>query len=249
MLDIADKLAYVSRDTSVILGGAYEYQGRTIKPYYSEGYHLIGELILKNPRLCHIWEHAVRKDEQIAFTNGEQLGDFLTLRALLFKHLYYNPTSRFFEYMFGKGITSYFYRTGILTRKDLLRMGDEELEWVMEKHTGVKYPFHFIGKLTDAQYDTFKTENQMLSFVSKKKKDKSILVLVDDFNPHTSTSVRKFFVQKRSGILRFDEAYPRVAEKIADIMTFPRQNGVYTLSMDDLGVPIERRADFKKMIE
>ena len=130
----------IARDTIAFLGT--ETPDRKFQ--YSE-YTAVGDIAREDPFVCAIWENVQRYDGQLVFSNPKRLGLFLTLRALMFRGLYYNPYSRFFEYLIGKGFVKYLYQKGEITRQQLL---EEQDPWIENKISEVIWLPIFYGPIS-----------------------------------------------------------------------------------------------------
>ena len=244
ILDFADKSAYLARDVKAYL--------RTESPqeptYVNTGYRAMGEIVEKDPHVFALWESVYRRGEHLVFGDKERLGRFLTLRALMFRELYHNPFSRFFEYLVGKGIVKWLYNQGRLTREKLLRERDQWLEQVVGEALGIPY---FFTQFYD--FDSFRTEEcpdlkharaRMAEFESNQE----TLVILDDFAPVVKSAVDRFSVQRKGEIVSFSKAFPRIARDVEDILNFPKKTKLFFFNLDELRVPIRSRALLKKIM-
>ncbi|MFA5935567.1 MAG: hypothetical protein WC787_01800 [Patescibacteria group bacterium] len=123
LLDIADKIAYVSRD-------AFWYHQRLGRGFIeSEEGDQIHSLLRTYPEdACATWQSLKIVDGQPVFDDPEPLARFLLLRALLFRALYWHPAARFTEFIVSHVICRHLVATGKIRLADLLEMRDEELD-------------------------------------------------------------------------------------------------------------------------
>ena len=109
LLDFADKIAYVARDASMFfmrlqLLGLVVRHGVFTK---------IREFVDAHPRACTVWDSITVEDGRVVVEDGERLADFLMLRALLFRNVYYAPEARFLEHLLAKIVVQYLVDEGI----------------------------------------------------------------------------------------------------------------------------------------
>lgn len=241
LLDIADKIAYTSRDV-------WEFVGlwKDTEEFGNKKYEQIKSLIKEHPDFCDIWKSVKIHNEQMVIEDGFKLGIFLTIRALMFAELYYNPASRFLEYMLAKRIINLLFKEKTLTKELLLECGDHYLEEKIWEFLGSKY---FPISFQKSSYQSFKNEGDRQNYTNKFKNDYSLVLIPDDFKCVTKTGVNKYSVIKDGKIMIFKEAYPEMASEIEKIMTFEKNFGLYVISLEDLGVPSERYGYIKEKLE
>ncbi|MEK7201872.1 MAG: hypothetical protein AAB737_04530, partial [Patescibacteria group bacterium] len=134
LLDIADKCAYVSRDLAVC-----QWRDGGESPFYPvpQWFHPFRALIAQSPEVCSIWDCVrVNHEGTVYFTDAKRLGEFLLVRALLFRELYLHPAARFKEFLLSGFLGKFFYERGELTRDQLLMMTDRDLERFIDQKTG-----------------------------------------------------------------------------------------------------------------
>lgn len=150
LLDVADKLAYVARDTDM-------YLNKTMRVFHFNGMvngvatydggssiQVIKSALESNPLVYSLWDSVEVVNGQVVIANTEKLTDFLKFRALLFKELYYNYSGRFSVYMFAKKVIKHLYDSGQLTPERLLEVGDFDLMMDLDKFLGS--PFLLLAK-------------------------------------------------------------------------------------------------------
>ena len=140
VLDIADKIAYTARDVFMFMGmDADQSKGRSV--LYMEGKRLIKE----NPYICNIWKHVRIVDNKVVITHSNRLANFLKLRAIMFKELYYKRESRFLEYVLSKKIIKYLFEKHYITFDQLLTEHDGWLEFEIHSALGINlFPSSFV---------------------------------------------------------------------------------------------------------
>ena len=133
LLDMADKIGYVSRDA----GQFIDYCRRGERRLYFPEYPHIAKLVKEDPWIGAWWE-SVRVDGDLTWVeDGERLGRFLELRLRLFKGLYFHER-RTMDIVLPYVVTEFLYRSGRLKRDELLRMSDEQLEERIAEFCGVE---------------------------------------------------------------------------------------------------------------
>lgn len=242
LLDIADKIGYTSRDVWEFIG-LYENVDISIR---SEKYLKLKNLVTQNPKFCDIWEDVKIFNSNMFIEDGYKLGIFLKVRALMYSELYYNPSSRFLEYMFSKRVINLLFNENVINKKLLLEWGDQQLEEKIWEFMGNKY---FPISFEKSDYKTFVTKENRLEYIKRFKNDTSKVLIPDDFKCVTKTGVNKYFVKKNERIQIFKEAYPEISQEIEEIMTFEDRNGLYIISLNDLNIPKERHLFLKEKLE
>jgi HD superfamily phosphohydrolase len=132
ILDIADKLAYTARDLHCCLP-YLEYGRKHMDQYTLEELFRLVEL---HPQVCGIWDSITIDNRRMAFKDAERLGVFLKVRALMFREVYYHANARFGEYLVARVLVKALYKSGKITRAELLTMGDEELSARLDHEYG-----------------------------------------------------------------------------------------------------------------
>jgi len=244
ILDIADKSSYLARDVNAYLGTATPQRDARNVHYYT-----IADMVINDPYICAVWESARRYDGTLVFGNAERLGRFLKLRALMFRALYYNPYSRFFEYLIGKGVVKYLYMNGQVTREDLLKHEDYWLERKIDEVLGAFMMLRACTSLESARVEEHRDMDAAKRRAAEFESNPSVIVILDDFFPTTSDGTRKFMVRNGRRVEVFADAFPKQAEEIAGIMTFPKVTRLHFLDADDLQLSHESRARLKAILK
>ncbi|MDD5144860.1 MAG: hypothetical protein PHW72_01935 [Candidatus Pacebacteria bacterium] len=119
LLDIIDKIAYTAVDCM--------YVGR-------ERPEKIMNFCLKHPLVMDVWQDIKYSPEHgFVFSDPERMYDFLLLRAYEFQEFLYNPYSRGMD-LYLKSKVQPLYDKGILTKEQLLRLTDFQLEGILDQH-------------------------------------------------------------------------------------------------------------------
>lgn len=154
LLDICDKIAYVSRDVSAYL---FRSQGWDLRIPYPDSYQKIADVMDSSHRITGIWDAIRIINGKMVIVNVKRLYNFLRLRTLLFREFYYHPGSRFKEFMISYIIVKYFYDMGAITRDELLEMTDNDLERFIDRKLKSKYILHTLDMSPDVRVETFAT--------------------------------------------------------------------------------------------
>lgn len=127
--DIADRIYYVMQDVSNTTNGKIDYTD----PSYA--IFKINHILTMNPQIGDIYKDVVvnEKEKLVYFSNPDRLGDFLVLRALMFRHLYMEPTSQGRD-LFVANLMRPLYAVGDLTPQKLRKMTDTELLKFLGEH-------------------------------------------------------------------------------------------------------------------
>ena len=250
LLDLADKLAYVARDADVYLNeimrvidikemedGAVSYND---KPELQS----IKNILESDPLVCNVWDSVEIINGQVVVTNVQKLSDFLKLRALLFKELYYNYVGRFSVYMFAKEIIKYLYETGKLKQKEFLEGGDSMLMAYLEKFIGSQM-FPILTKPRNAVVERCLNIKEARKFAASFNNDSEKIAIIDDFSPISNSGTNKFKVKNNDKIVSFNEAFPEEAGKIDSLMVPPLFINVYVMTFKDLGIPRSHQEKIK----
>lgn len=161
VLDLADKISYVGRDAFVYLMRFDPKSQIGYGPHYRlDEVKDMREILARRKNPCDIWDVVRITGEQVYVDDPNRLADFLILRALLFKGLYYHPGARFVEYGLKKFIMSELYQAGIITREWLLTHVDHELDWFLGELFGVPYFHGFAGLFYDPVVESFLTREE-----------------------------------------------------------------------------------------
>ncbi len=244
ILDIADKSSYTARDVVAYLGTGTP----TKKDTRSTNLYAVADIVMNDPHICAVWESARCYNGSLVFRDGERLARFLKLRALMFRGLYCNPYSRFFEYMVGKGLVKYMYKNGMVTREELLEQGDWWIERKIDELLGAYMMLGRFHNLENARIEEYRDVESAKKRAHEFVSDESVITIVDTFTPSTNSAVKKFLVRKKRETVVFAKAYPDDAEEIEGIMTFPKVTRLYFFDSRDLSLPAEGCRKLKEIM-
>ncbi len=232
-LDLADKLAYVSRDVFYFI---QSLPHRT-PDGLSKEQAVIRDLVTRFPYICGLWESIEIVDGQVAISNPLGLANFLKLRATMFKALYYNPSARFHEDVTAKLFAGYLMREGSLTKAQLL-------------HTTDAFLYHELGKVTglagvlDHCYSPFKPRVETFATVEEANRreqeflgNKKMMTHLEVRKSFTSAGTASFLVRIGREVKPFKEVLPEDAADIEAIMAMPNPVWLYIFSIEDLKMP------------
>jgi len=147
LLDFIDKISYTALDCFHL---GVQRKGR------------VRSLCLKNPLVMDVWQDIVATgQESFAFSNSDNLFNFLLLRAYEFQELLYNPYSRALD-LFLKKMVQPLYRKKIITKEQLLTQDDSWLKQVLENH----YPgqIKWYVEPEELSWKKFRTEKEQEEF-------------------------------------------------------------------------------------
>ncbi|MFZ2072305.1 MAG: hypothetical protein WA101_01180 [Minisyncoccia bacterium] len=244
ILDIADKISYVSRDVWNFVG--LKNFGNTEILYASKNFEKIRKLVNQYPNFCDVYKSVKVIGNDVVIEDGFLWGIFLKIRAMMFAGLYYNPASRFLEYMFSKRIISFLLKNKNITKEQLLIWKDSDLEEKIYEFLGDGF---FPTCFKKSEYKKFATKKALSEEINSLRNNYSMVAIPDDFKSTTKTGVDKYLVKKDGKIMIFKEAYPEMASEIQNIMKFSPIFGLYLINLKDLNVPYEKHKKIKEALE
>jgi len=213
LLDIADKIAYVCRDSEEFLARYIpESLGRCAK-----GFAAIKAITDSHPDIGALWDSVTIINDQVVFEDAERLYNFLKLRALLFKYLYNNPGARSLEAIVANCIIRYMLTSGKVSKEKLIDMPDTHYFRLIEDFIGVRYAMgnpRNIGQFSYRVFGTLKEALQKESELMPEKKTITAIEVLSKANPATD-----FLVKTKTGEIKpFGEACPEKAREIRRII-------------------------------
>ena len=127
--NISDRIFYVMQDVSNTTNGKIDYTDP------SHAIFKINHILTMIPQIGDIYKDVVinEKENLVYFSNPDRLGNFLILRALMFRHLYMEPTSQGRD-LFMANLMRPLYAVGEITPQQLRKMTDTELLSFLGKH-------------------------------------------------------------------------------------------------------------------
>lgn len=226
VLDIADKLAYVARDIETCMN-VFVSEGD--EDVYI-GMKALDELRREHRDLCGVWD-AVRRDaDDPVFADAGRLIAFLKARIVLFRELYYHPRARFGEYLISRVLVKRLYDDGILTRDQLLEMGDGELE----THLQQAYGGHNILRSLSlkSQMRSFATREEAATFKRELEQGGETFSLMENHLNAIKPGTH-FLVDCPGGPKPLSEAYPGDAQELWEMANMLPGVHVYYLAGKD----------------
>ncbi|MFA6601981.1 MAG: hypothetical protein WCT02_03955 [Candidatus Paceibacterota bacterium] len=244
ILDLSDKCAYLARDIHYYANWSYSRGGDQAEEF-GEVMYLAGH----HPDLCALWQHLSHENGRLVIEDPEALTRFLRARAGMFRSLYYNPHSRFFEYMLGKGVVNHLYRTGRVTRRDLLTRTDAWLEEMMNQELETQYLLTSASSISGAWIETFPDQEQAKKRAAELASDPRVIVIADTFHVHTSDGTRNFQVRHGGQVMPYAEARPEQVKLLKELMSFPAFTSVFVVPANKLHLSALSVRRLKRMLE
>lgn len=230
LLDIADKIAYVSRDLDMYLM-RYSLRVPVFHPVkMPAGFTQVEQLADSDPFITGLWDTVRVKDGVVFFTDPDRLVRFLKLRALMFRHLYYNEKARYLEFMFAKVVVSYLYEKGWLTRPQLLNMTDAELDRMIDTFTGRPFSTNHVsfGDGEGPQIEVFPTLEAARAREEELVQGGTPFALLEDLRGKPNPGV-DFLVYSHGKVVPLRIARPEGVAKIEELARMPDPYRVYSL--------------------
>jgi len=229
ILDISDKLSYLSRDVD-----AFVRHFNPNLPY--DGHREILELLAKRRYPLGMWGSVRIRDGKVFVKDAAWLGDVLKIRALMFKHLYFNPHARYLERMSGVIFAQHLIETGKLAKSTLLKLTDQELDRVIERRFGLETNPILLG-----QYEMTPNIRLCGSLEEAKRLELELLlpgpcITFIDSHPHGKSGTH-LLVKKGRTVLPFAEACPEDAAEIDGIMNSSPTVTLFHLPVDYKTLP------------
>ncbi|MCX6722267.1 MAG: hypothetical protein NTY04_03730, partial [Candidatus Staskawiczbacteria bacterium] len=247
ILDLVDKTSYIARDAAAYYMMPMTKDSFRRRPYSSTGYCAVNDLLSSAGNVCGLWESAKVIAGKLVIGDVGRLEKFLILRALLFRELYYNPASRFFEYLVGKGVIKYLYDRKQITRQELLANGDEWVHNLVDKTFGTRFILSKFWNLKNARIEEHPNMQAACKRANELFGDMGIFAIVDDFQSKTSSATRKFLVRQGGQTVKFMDACPEATQEVENIMQFGNMTRLFIFSMDDLEIRGNDRKRIKEL--
>lgn len=226
VLDLVDKLGYISRDTINFEGNR---DTRIIPWDWRSPRRQIVSESTRTENLTGLWQSVKVDEDGVVITDSDHLYRFLYARALMFQHLYTAPEARYQESLIARTILSFLYDTGRLTRDWLLTRTDIELR----REVGQLISERFFGYLVNyrATYRVFDTVDRACMFEGACLAKKRYFVQTEDvgrfFKPATH-----FRIETSAGVVPFIESAPQLAAKVLTAGRSTQPIRVYYLEGD-----------------
>lgn len=222
ILDIADKIAYTARDAAscAFLLGTESVQS---------GLAQLRQIVTGNQHVCSIWDSVRLHDGNIVFADARRLVNFLRLRTLMFREVYYHPRAKFGEYLISRILVKAMYRSGNLTLNELLEMTDAELMRRVDKEYGCVSTMQSTRRKERCR--VFQTEAEAQSFANELKAKGNPFVLIENHSQTVkSCTDLPVLVGHKAKPLR--EAYPGDAREIESMAQILPTTQVYYLAQE-----------------
>jgi hypothetical protein len=149
----------------------------------------------------------------------------LTIRALLFRALYWHPSSRFTEFIVGHVVLRHLIETGVLRKEDLLVWHDHDLDQQIQKYSCFGNPADFGQPHHEGFEDETALEHRRAELASQED-----VVLMTEILPERISSGTAFHVPYGSGTAPFKEAYPELAGSIDELAKTVQRFRLYWVS-------------------
>ncbi|MBP9728297.1 MAG: hypothetical protein KBD27_02880 [Candidatus Moranbacteria bacterium] len=231
LLDIADKTSYVAHDLDAYLMMADPRKYSKIVP--PQGLLDIWDLRkATGPEACKLWDKVRIIDGKVVITDPKKLAGFLKLRALMFRHLYQNPRARYREQMLAILVLEPFYHDGTVTREQLLKMGDYELEQLLGQLTGLRdFRTELSYTLHAPDIESFSSrEDALIRMQVIAQARPKTLFMLEVFPQPSKKAVRYLVLDGKKGVRPFAEAFPKLATDILDSGVDNEPAKLYVLS-------------------
>lgn len=240
LLDIADKIAYVCRDTEELLARYIPGSlGRGAK-----GFAAIKAITDLHPDIGTLWDSVTIINDQVVFEDAERLYNFLKLRALLFKYLYNNPGARSLEAIISNCVTKYMLVEKELTPEKLNTMTDVHYHRLIEDFIGIRYAMGNPRNIGQFGYRTFLTAEEALQKESELLPDGKTITAIEVLSGKTNPAT-DFLVKTESGKIKpFNKAYPKKAKEIRQIIS--RRKNVFLFFAKNVKIKPEALETLKK---
>lgn len=162
LLDWSDKIGYMARDLDQYFAMMEQHADRA---YFRNGFSSqINELLKRRRIPCRIWKDLVLTDRGFACRDPEAFADFLRIRLLLYIELHCGNYTRFLRAFLTAALRVLMERRG-LTRADLLRIDDDELDALVCNLTGIGMR-EFVGPVMgEARVAEFQSEEALRNYV------------------------------------------------------------------------------------
>ena len=244
ILDIADKLAYVSRDLPCYLTNVEP--GDILREKLPNEFFKITAIAERCPNLSTIWECFDRVGDRLVCSDPARLTDFLSVRLLLFRQFYANPASRFHEATTVRLALEYLVQSGKLTINRLRTMFDWDLDPIVGKVLGNHYWYAIADALGKPCFATFTTEQRALAHAQTLIAAGKFPLLTEDLQPYMKRSSKKFTVRDPNGVLTtLDKGYPVIDAELLEIERLPEPWALYWY--DSLNGSVSRL--FRQIVE
>jgi hypothetical protein len=236
LLDIADKTAYTAHDVEAYLMGDHDprsFQNLVAPESILAIYDLKQRL---GPGLCQLWDRIEVVDGEPVITDIDRLVGFLKLRALMFRHLYYNPLARYREHMIALLILEPLYHDGTITRERLITMTDDQLDQFLNRTTG-QYDLRMEISRADLApaVEAYASRDEALGRAQALHRENPDLLFMLEVIPRVSEKAVRYLVRDSDGSVKtLSDARPDDTEAIRAIDYDPLPAKLYILSPEKM---------------
>lgn len=236
LLDLADKMSYVAHDFDAYMKGSEKPSSEHFQ--VPNSIMEVWKFQSESPYpLCDLWNFVVIENGQVIVTDGKRLASFLKLRALLFRHLYYNPRARYREQILGILIVDPLYRKGILTREQLLQMNDAVLYAAIDAQNKNR---RFINwDFSEGSFSPIIERYPNLNVAKERAqslvRENPATLVMYEFFPSVSSKAIQYLVRNEQGTTSpFAMIYPEDAEEILAIESEGNNAILYILPIEEI---------------
>lgn len=223
ILDLADKIAYVALDASMFFH-RLRFLG------FTTGYEVftgIRTFMDAHPRACTVWDSIVVEEGRVVVEDSELLADFLQLRAIMFRDVYYAPEARFLEHMLAKIVVQYLVDEGTVTIPDLLAEDDRWLEERINEVMGGWFCMRTVGSDINSYAEAF-LEECVARARQRELVAQGALTMLDRFDG-SAASGSSLFVRAHGSVQPFGRACPKRARAIEGTLREAKPYRLYYL--------------------
>lgn len=253
LLDISDKVTYVSSDVDLYLNAPYfanvyrkEREAPTFIKKVDPGYEDIKQITEFDGQVGNIWDLVEIVDGEVVISDGKKLADFLRIRAMMFKELYWSHYSRFFYEVFIGRVTRHLWEQGLVSKEDLLKGVDSTLNGKLGVFLGVG-PFRMTWEPETSDIRKFGSIQEAENFARTFNDNPEFIAIVDNLQVTPNSATQSFGVRKDGKVMPFNEAFPEEAARIQGIMNSIKSTNVYVLSFEDLRIYPNFRSKLKEI--
>jgi len=240
ILDLSDRLSYLAGDVDEYLSRrtTKAERGNT----YSGAYDEIAAIVQRRPNIFAVWKTVRLIGDDVVVQDASWLADVLLIRALMFRHLYYHPTTGYVERLAGAMLVRDLIERKKLHPRELFAMTDNDLDAIVKHffrdtssliggnghNPEIAFPIN-VNKAKQMEWESMKSGTATFSFIAELKPVK----------PATGTLV---FSNGKVQALR--DALPEEAKRIETIAQEARLIYLYRLFIppSELPLPLRRLA-------
>lgn len=202
--DIADKIAYTSRDSHALLSLLKRSGAADYGPYE----RIVG-LIREHPDISTIWQDVEIIEGRMVFTDPDALARFLLLRALMSDLVYQNTATRRAAYIFDEVMVRFLFDSGRLSRDDLLAMTDADLDELVDQF------IQFETMQSDPLWREFATRAEAEAFEQDLISRGIIFSVLEDVS-HAPQPATGLLVLTDEGLQPLRDALPQQAREVEE---------------------------------